>query len=419
MGADQAESDRHDATQPTGERRVSRSWRLARGTYLLVCNTLLVLIGAEVAWRATSRWRLDERELRQLEKPPEERVGITLHPFFQSAHPPTAKTDPGPNAYGWRVDPRDAVEDFSRKRILFLGGSTTESGYPSLVRTELEPALGPVTVFNTGISWHCSLHSLYKVWTYLDRWKPDLVVVLHAINDFYRGFTPPPYALPSYHPDYSHFSGALSSYWTIGHARGDGRPVFYARPLESVTDAFERPDPSVGAWLGSLAMESELLRSLREWRRGGARIGRPSTGDANDRVVDMPESVYLRALPDFVLNMRAIRDSCELKGVPVLFLTMPFTVDVDTKTFEYPAALFTNDGVEHLAEAQFIDGMKRFNAAALELGDDHGAWTLDLASQIVDPKLFGDEVHLEPDGLELEAKLVAAKIVEIGVLGGH
>lgn len=389
-------------------RALAAAWKLA-------AFSLLALFVAELGWRATSGWRLEKREKRQLQKPPQERVGYTLHPFFQMANPPEPRTDAGPLAFGWRVDPPFAKADPNAKTILFLGGSTTATEYPHLVRAKLEPQLGPVTAVNMGFSWHTSLHSLYKLWTYVERLEPDLIVVLHAINDFYRGFTSPKYSLPQYHPDYSHYSGPLSSFWSVGRARGDGRAVFYAQPLESVSDVFERPDPGVSSWLRRLAESSELLRSLR----GPQRAGRPSQGGAGQRMVEMPEALYLRALPDFERNMRALRDGCELERVPVLFLTMPFVVDVDTKTFVYPAALFTNDGVEHLAHGQFVEGMKRFNAAVLALNDGRNAWTLDLAAQIVDPALFGDEVHLEPDGLELEAQLVAARILELGLLDGR
>jgi hypothetical protein len=403
-----------------GRTRPGRTARVLRALYLVTCNTLLLLLLLEIGWRALAGQ--DEQALgprRRMASP--ERVGYSLHPYFQMVFPPDRKTDPGPDLAGWRVDPPGAAFDSERLQVLFLGGSTTATEYPGHVRRMLEPELGPATAYNLSWSWHCSLHSLYKLWTYVDAIEPDLVVVLHNVNDFYRGFTPPSYALPQYRPDYSHYSGALSAFWSLGRSRYDRRPVFYARPGERYGDSLDPPDRSVGGLFRGLAARSEVLRALSN-RFGESRAERRKRERAARRPARFEDELLLRSLPSFERNLRNLRESCVAKGLPVVFLTMPFTVEIDDPTFMFPGEFLTNDGVDHVGLEDFRRGLTRFNQAVLEVEtDDPLVQVFDLASAIGDAALFEDEVHLTPEGLVLEGELVSAFLLESGLLdgGGH
>lgn len=385
------------ATQSPGARRPP--WR--RAAYLIVCNTLLLLLGLELGWRLV------------LGAPPEpfappDKVGYTLHPFMQMANPPRGVVDPGPHFSGWRVDPPHAVTEEGRLRVLFLGGSTTNTDYPAFVRQRLEPELGAITGYNTGADWQTSLHSLYKFWTYVDELHPDLVIVLHNVNDFLRGFTPPRYALPQYRADYSHFSGALNLFWTVGKSRYDGRPVFHARPAGDA-EHLDPPDRSASGMLRGLVDGSEVLSALRRATGRGRRTRAPAArGPAGEpRQVPLSEAESLRSLPAFARNMRNLRAGCAVKGVKVLFLTMPFSIEQTNRSFLLPGQLTTNDGVHHMRVEDFAAGMRRFNEEVLALRDEPRAWVLDLAPHITDPAQFQDEVHLVHPALKVEAGLVA------------
>jgi hypothetical protein len=128
--------------------------------------------------------------------------------------------------------------------------------------------------------------------------------------------------------------------------------------------------------------------------------------------VDMPDDEVLRALPAFVRNMENLRRSCAEKEVPVLFLTMPYSLDAPIRGFLPPNDFMTNDGVHFMSPEDFVLGMKRFNEAVVALRSEPRSHVLDVAATIVDKELFQDEVHLVDEGLRREARLVADYILE-------
>ena len=99
-------------------------------------------------------------------------------------------------------------------RILALGGSTTknpllpiEHRYPKVLQDLLREQYGSedIEVFNGGMDWYTSKHSLINYVTNLRDSDPDLVVVMHAVNDLYRSFSPDGFAIGPYHRLWSHF----------------------------------------------------------------------------------------------------------------------------------------------------------------------------------------------------------------------
>jgi hypothetical protein len=366
-------------------------------TYLVLANTLVLCVALEVGWRALAP--AVERGTRYVSVRGDD-VPYALHPYFQTSFPPDSNTLRGARLAGWPVHPMK--DDGARFRVVFLGGSTTATMYPYHVRDELERALGPTTIYVLGYDWHCSLHSLYKLWTYADTIAPDLVVVLDNVNDFYRGFTSPATSLPQYREDYSHHAGALHAFWTVGRSRFDGRPVFHARP-NGAFEAFEGHADDLASLGGDLLSASAFLRSVR------AGFARPPTTEAI--VTAMPDGVVLRALPQFERNMANLARSCRVKDVPVLFLTMPWTL-ASGRSFLPPGTFFTNDGRHHLDDAGFRMGIERFNDAVLALADEPHAHVFALHERIIDPALFLDEVHLTKEGQKLEGEAVARHVIE-------
>lgn len=379
--------------------------RLVRVTYVLLASVALFALLAELGYRAWDGTRQAEPG-----PPRVERVGYQLHPFLQMTNPPRKGVEPGPDLAGWRVDPPGTARAEGRTRILFLGGAAT--GYPARVRAALEPSVGPITAYDLSADWHSSLHSLYKFWTYVDEIEPDLVVVQHAIEDFYRGFTPPRYSLGEYRADYSHYAGPLSLFWTPAEARSDGRPVFHAEPAARFVNGPDSADRGATTFFRDLAAGSELLRALRGEAHG------PGYAEP------LPEPEYtimfadqvLRALPAFERNMRNLRHGCRTKQVRLLMLTMPFRTEVAGKTYLLPGRLMSNDDRRFMMPADFEFGMRAFNAAVVELATPKFSYTLDLAPQIREREHFSDEVHLSEAGEERQAELVAAFVRELELL---
>lgn len=381
----------------------SRWGRLLRDTYLVSSGTIVLALLVEVGWRTvvSAIAAFGGKRPGLVQVSPRD-VPYTLHPYFQVLPPPTKQHLEGPFLAGWAVSPPKTVEEKGRFRILFLGGSTTAGQYPEYVREELEKTIGPTTIYNLGYDWQCSLHSLYKIWTYADDIQPDLTIDLEVVNDFFRGFTPPHVSLPVYRPDYSHYAGALFPFWIPGRSRFDGRAAFFARPAGSF-EKYETQDESLSGLLRSIVRNSAVLRAMH------VSLDRPASraaGPAPD-----PEETVLRALPDFQRNMRNLTVSCKLKNLPLLLLTMPYTT-AGNRVFLQPNGFFTNDDVHGLSNEGFSRGMDRFNQAVLELRDEPAVHVLPLAERIRETALFRDEVHLTLEGQRQEAQIVARYVVD-------
>jgi len=370
--------------------------------YLILANTLLVVSLAELVARACIH---TAETPASGERPASAKdVPYQLHPSFQTVYPAAEGIADGSTLAGWRIEPSVKALESDARRIWFLGGSTTASLYPTYVRRFLLGNEINTTAVVMGFDWHCSLHTLHKLWTYGDEVRPDLVVVLEGINDFYRGFTTPDVSLPVYRTDYSHYAGGLYPFWSRGTARADGRPVFYARPSDRYA-RFEAPEAGVTGLARDVWRGSALVAALRG-------TAQPPEVDASSMVqVHMSEAEILRSLPEFRRNLRNIAQTCQAKGWPVLLVTMPWTLK-SQRTFLPPGNFFTNNGQHHLDDAGFAFGMKAYNDAVRALASEYRLPLLDLEKYIISPAYFTDEVHLTEEGLVYEGRLVGEHILD-------
>lgn len=115
------------------------------------------------------------------------------HPFLQFTNPRTRL--PG--------HPADALLGFKnirlsqRKkpagmiRVACMGGSTTEDGYPELLQQMLDRVSGPgrFQVFNFGMTWWSSIHSVVNFVLNVRDYAPDYLILHDNCNDHhYRGY---------------------------------------------------------------------------------------------------------------------------------------------------------------------------------------------------------------------------------------
>jgi len=110
----------------------------------------------------------------------------------------------------------ETAKDTNTVRILCLGGSTTRfvmadslDRYPTILQQILDKRNDgkKYEVLNAGMDWYTSKHSLINYAAYCRNFKADKVIVMHAINDIYRSFSPPGFSIGAYESDYSHFYG--------------------------------------------------------------------------------------------------------------------------------------------------------------------------------------------------------------------
>ena len=272
-------------------------------------------------------------------------------------------------------------------RVAALGGSTTESSmlagperYPERLRQALADALPErrVDVFNGGRDWWTTRHSLIHYATHVRWWNPDIVVVMHAINDLYRSCASDQYALGEYTPTWSHFYGPA--------IRG------------------ARPPSLPGALLGRVR-RSMYLQWYRPWRI---------------REVDRPLEYY-RSISAYELNLRGLAATVRADGAMLVIVTQGSLYKDEPSPEEEAVIRFGEEfcmtarpglGAEYPSARSLRRAMDAFNDAARRVALEEGAILVDLDARLERTLgIFVDDVHHTAAGAALVATQVNAAIV--------
>lgn len=270
-------------------------------------------------------------------------------------------------------------------RIVALGGSTTEGmespavdGYPARVEAGLrqgDHGLN-VVVSNGGRAWWTTRHSLIYYVTHARRWRPDFVIVMHALNDLYRSFAPEAYALGEYSDDWSHF---------YGPAINGARPPSLPRAL--VGRSVRRMQQS---WYSS-------------WRR---------------RAVDYPVERYV-SLEPFERNLRTLVDLVAADGARPVLLTQASLYHSDLSAQERAVIRFGEEFMltrtgwltsEYPSPASLRRAMDAYNGVVRRVARETGAVLIDVdATMPRTLEFLADDVHYTSTGVDfLGAHVVAA-----------
>ena len=143
--------------------------------------------------------------------------------------------------------PADIPKDENTLVIAFLGGSTTAWGkWTDQVADRLQAGFPDrkVVVLNQGVQWYTVLHSLINYESNVRHVDPDIVVVMHAINDLTVNADHSYYVNGTFRRDYGHHTGPLARIPRIrplAELTVDvARHMFFYRPLDVIeTDRFQ------------------------------------------------------------------------------------------------------------------------------------------------------------------------------------
>jgi lysophospholipase L1-like esterase len=283
-------------------------------------------------------------------------------------------------------------------RVMAVGGSTTRCAtievaqrYPSVLRNLLQERYPSrnIEVINAGMDWFTTKHCLIHYVTYGQDWHPDLIVLMEAINDLYRSFSPTALALGPYNERWSHFYGPA--------IRG-------ADPL-----TFEEHLFSYSGVLGRLA--SPWYSELRE------------------RAVELPLESY-RSLEPFRANLEKWVRSTAANGTRLVLVTQPSLYKDDMsaaelRELEFPrqfcatrVSWFTR---EYPTARSMKVAMQAFNdvvrQTAAAYAEEYGVGLVDAEARIAkDTQNFTDDVHYTVTGAARVAECVAEAIVASGLV---
>lgn len=263
-----------------------------------------------------------------------------------------------------------------------MGGSTTEySVYPEVLERllrEARPNSG-VELLNSGMRTWTTKHTLIEYATYARRLEPDLVIVMHGINDLTRSCEAPDFTRGPYNDDWSHF---------------------YFTTINTVTPkTFERH-----LFQKYLGITSSLY---------------------GHEEVDYPVS-HFHSLGPFEQHLAAIANYVAADGAKLVLVTQPSDWEITPVLLARGQGTFgsimckSNAGFLRWAwpsPGSMRRALAAFNEAIRRTGAATNNLVVDAAAEIPeDERYFSDEVHHTEKGGRLIAELVANAILDAGLL---
>jgi lysophospholipase L1-like esterase len=310
------------------------------------------------------------------------------------------------NRHGWRGPDVERRKPPGTFRLFALGGSTT---WLTNVRppsdtfvARLDRSLSEARpdwrfeVENAAFDQNTSLHSLIKYLTVVQDYDPDVVLVMHAINDWaQRGSDVPfPWEAGAYERDYGHMKTALRR---IAVAGGLQRPQ---APLWARSIVCARLTGFIDA-----AFASDLRRRQ---------------GSFEERS-QLAEAWVTQALPAFRRNLRTLGELVQARGGRLVIASQP-TMFRPGATPPPPSpelqpedrsAWLWRDQPERLLWSTTRD-LRRYNDAARDVAHELGAAFVDLEAA-VPPNWddFHDSVHLNAAGCAKAADALLERILPL------
>lgn len=269
------------------------------------------------------------------------------------------KPGPGVNSFGFTEAEFDIPKPNGERRILFLGGSCTQQGFPDLVERRFRSADGRhAECLNLAIAGYSSYQGRILAARYGEMLEPDLVFVYFGWNDHWLAFGAPD-------ADKGDITGDLGLSYTADRLMGSRLVQALFRCRDTVLDA-TAPTP-----LDSVRVPIDSYR---------------------DNLRDIVETFRRRGVPVVLLTAPSNHPHA---GVPQLLIDHGMTRSRTTAVrlhSEYNDVVRSFDG---FAGCRVLDLARRFD----ELPDRRRT------------RLFmADGIHFTSSGLSLIAEIVAAEI---------
>ena len=287
------------------------------------------------------------------------------------------------------------VESNPDIKILFLGGSTTETLYvpemnrfPSVVERSLRSKLTQtINVFNGGVSGNNSMHSIFALLAKGIPLEPNYVVLMHNINDF---------ALLS----------KTESYWIAPRSR-----AVLVKNNDGKFSTIEDSSRNIFFNLIKTAkniLAPNLYTYLRPRLFADITLHRDEfegfTKNYIDLDLDLMESRFRSSITSFVKISRA------WKIKPIL-MTQGNRIDQNLEYFQKWVVRYQRG---EMTAREFSDLYARMNQITREVAIQENVTLIDLDSQIPKTNEFlYDTIHLNQAGSILMGELVSKKLAEV------
>jgi len=298
--------------------------------------------------------------------------------------------------YRVRTDSRGFMLPYNRYEkpdlsLVFLGGSTVaciyvdeESRFPYLVGNLLAQKTGKkITSINSGVGGNNSLHSLDILLNKIIPLRPDVVVMMHNINDLVALIYD-------------------RTYWSKNPTRA---PIVNFSFYKNLTGLKALATLARDLYIPNLHAATRILshkifgKKVKEQDDEFAYIrGKKLTVDA------------AAILAEFKMNLNTFINLCRARRITPVLMTQfnRYRPNPDPKVLKAMQGFQADSGIP---VSEFIELYARFNQAIREVGQANGVLVIDLAALIPqDQKYIYDVVHLNTRGSQLAARLISERL---------
>ncbi len=284
------------------------------------------------------------------------------------------------------------VHEHPELTLVFLGGSTTECIYddennrfPYLAGRLIEAQTHlKVNSYNAAKSGNNSLHSINILLNKVVDLEPDLVVMMHNINDlsillFERTYW-------NKHPSRSPLIEKQPNWKTVGKNLEETFHLARDLVIPNLYSALH----------GLLAARTKAKADEFKQVRG--------------RKIEVNQD---QLVPQFNLNLQTFISICRARGITPVLLTMPSRLkdDPDPLIQRLMQGLERQNGITY---REFKGAFDRFNQVIREVGAQNRVMVIDLAGDIPQEKAYmSDVAHYTPAGSRLVAQKIAAGLTPV------
>ncbi|GJM15028.1 MAG: hypothetical protein DHS20C13_03550 [Thermodesulfobacteriota bacterium] len=268
-------------------------------------------------------------------------------------------------------------------RILTLGGSTTQNGglpykqkYPTVLLKILREEYPDknIELFNAGMMWYTTKHSLINYTTNMREWKPDIAIIMHGVNDIMRSCEDENFTVGKYNRHWSHF---------YGPSINGAKPITFEKWILS---------PFTNIWLSAVKKNE----------------------------VELPVEKF-KSRAEYERNLGTLIQYLKADGVLPVVMTQPFLYKGTMNKEERMALTFGNSYCKenigflkytYPSATSLRTAMEAFNISAVQIAQSKNVVIVDSEKALPrNMEYFRDDVHYTKEGAALLAQTVADKII--------
>jgi lysophospholipase L1-like esterase len=278
--------------------------------------------------------------------------------------------------------PRDvsleSMDDPKAISIACLGGSTTEfvdsngQGWPERLQDSFrDKTKGKIVNFyNLGRQWYSTLHTLINYEANIRHYKPDIIIVMHTINDLLQNAERSYFSHNNFREDYGHFYGPVNR-------------------IITERDFWTSKFGSIKLWYTT-----------------------PRT---------MLELYDFQGLRSFHRNLDTLIDIAEIDGTRIVLMTQPYLIKKNMtdkeKSMLYMVNVETYGQDSYWSYDSALRGMEAYDNEVRAIARDRNTYLIDLEKEI--PKTveyFTDDVHYTNRAFERIAEVVERELIKQSII---